>query len=39
MRRFATLIEKLDTTNKTNKKVEALAQYFREAQKLMHYGP
>jgi DNA ligase-1 len=33
MRRFAALIETLDTTNKTNKKVEALTQYFREAPK------
>jgi DNA ligase-1 len=33
MRRFAALIETLDTTNKTNKKVEALANYFQEAPK------
>jgi DNA ligase-1 len=31
MKRFAALIKRLDTTNKTNVKVEALAQYFREA--------
>ena len=33
MRRFATLIETLDATNKTNKKVDALAQYFKEVPK------
>lgn len=33
MRRFATLIEALDATNKTNKKVDALSQYFKEAPK------
>jgi DNA ligase-1 len=31
MKRFAALIETLDSTNKTNKKVEALTQYFLEA--------
>ena len=31
MKRFAQLIKTLDSTNKTNEKVAALAQYFREA--------
>ena len=31
MRRFVGLIEKLDRTNKTNNKVEALTNYFKEA--------
>ncbi len=31
MRLFADLIKTLDSTNKTNEKVKALAQYFREA--------
>ncbi|MEL6812697.1 MAG: ATP-dependent DNA ligase, partial [Bacteroidota bacterium] len=31
MKQFAELIKKLDSTNKTNVKVEALAQYFNEA--------
>lgn len=31
MKQFAALIRKLDSTNKTNKKVEALADYFRQA--------
>ena len=31
MRRFAALIEQLDSTNKTNQKVAALADYFKEA--------
>lgn len=31
MRRFAQLIQTLDSTNKTNVKVDALANYFREA--------
>ena len=31
MRRFAELIKRLDSTNKTNTKVEALTNYFREA--------
>lgn len=31
MKQFAELIKTLDSTNKTTKKVEALAQYFREA--------
>ena len=31
MRQFAHLIEKLDSTNKTNQKVAALAEYFAEA--------
>ncbi len=31
MKRFASLIKKLDSTNKTNVKVEALATYFKEA--------
>ena len=31
MRRFASLIETLDSTNKTNAKVGALVQYFKEA--------
>ena len=33
MRRFATLIKMLDATNKTNKKVDTLTQYFKEAPK------
>ena len=33
MRRFAALIEQLDRTNKTNQKVAALANYFKEAPK------
>jgi DNA ligase-1 len=33
MRRFAALIEQLDSTNKTNQKVVALANYFKEAPK------
>lgn len=33
MRRFASLIESLDTTNKTNKKVDELAKYFKEVSK------
>ena len=33
MRRFAALIEQLDSTNKTNQKVAALASYFKEAPK------
>ena len=33
MRRFAALIEQLDSTNKTNQKVAALANYFKEAPK------
>ena len=33
MRRFASLIETLDATNKTNKKVDALTMYFKEAPK------
>lgn len=33
MRRFARLIEQLDSTNKTNHKVEALTNYFREVPK------
>ena len=33
MRRFAALIEELDSTNKTNKKVAALTQYFKAASK------
>ena len=33
MRRFAALIEELDSTNKTNKKVAALTHYFQEAPK------
>ena len=33
MRRFASLIETLDATNKTNKKVNALTMYFKEAPK------
>ena len=33
MRRFAALIEELDSTNKTNKKVAALSQYFKAAPK------
>ncbi len=32
MRRFAALIKKLDSTNKTNVKVRALTEYFQEAQ-------
>lgn len=32
MQRFAQLIKKLDSTNKTNEKVEALSIYFREAE-------
>ena len=31
MKRFAQLIKTLDSTNKTNTKVQALAQYFTEA--------
>jgi DNA ligase-1 len=31
MKDFAELIEKIDTTNKTNRKVEALANYFKKA--------
>ena len=31
MKRFATLIQSLDETNKTNAKVEALTRYFQEA--------
>lgn len=31
MKRFATLIKQLDSTNKTNEKVKALAQYFTQA--------
>lgn len=31
MKRFSQLIKALDSTNKTNVKVDALAQYFREA--------
>ena len=34
MRRFAALIEQLDSTNKTNQKVAALANYFKEAPKV-----
>jgi len=34
MRRFAALIETLDGTNKTTKKVAALTQYFKEAPKV-----
>ena len=33
MRRFAALIEELDSTNKTTKKVAALTQYFKAASK------
>lgn len=33
MRRFAALIEQLDSSNKTTKKVAALSQYFQEAPK------
>ena len=33
MKRFAALIEALDSTNKTNQKVAALAHYFKEAPK------
>ena len=33
MKRFAKLIEQLDSTNKTNQKVAALTQYFLEATK------
>ena len=33
MRRFAALIEELDSTNKTNKKVASLTQYFKTAPK------
>ena len=33
MRRFARLIEQLDSTNKTNHKVESLTNYFREVPK------
>ena len=33
MKRFAQLIEQLDSTNKTNQKVAALAHYFEEATK------
>ena len=33
MKRFAKLIEQLDSTNKTNQKVAALTQYFLEAPK------
>ena len=33
MRRFAALIEQLDSTNKTNQKVASLTQYFQEAPK------
>ena len=33
MRKFAALIETLDTTNKTNNKVDALTHYFKEAPK------
>ena len=33
MRRFAALIEELDSTNKTTKKVAALTQYFKAAPK------
>lgn len=33
MRRFASLIEELDSTNKTNHKVEALTNYFKETPK------
>ena len=33
MKRFAQLIEQLDNTNKTNKKVYALSQYFQEVPK------
>ena len=33
MRRFATLVKMLDATNKTNKKVDTLTQYFKEAPK------
>ena len=33
MRRFAALIEQLDSTNKTNQKVAALANYFKQAPK------
>ena len=32
MKRFAELIKKLDSTNKTNVKVDALASYFKEAE-------
>ena len=33
MKRFAQLIEQLDSTNKTNQKVAALTHYFQEAPK------
>ena len=33
MRRFATLVKMLDATNKTNKKVDTLTKYFKEAPK------
>ena len=33
MRRFASLIEELDSTNKTNHRVEALTNYFKETPK------
>lgn len=33
MRRFAALIEQLDSTNKTNQKVAALTNYFKQAPK------
>ena len=33
MKRFAQLIEQLDSTNKTNQKVAALTHYFQDAPK------